>query len=160
MQMVPSPLLSLASLCALWERSHLRRKLQKWLNRYIDVAAITCACRIESTVLCSDSLATAGGCWWKRVSEPSNFLGAYVQVSLEEKNYWPLHYGVNFLPPTFRQDGEEKSEEIICNAFKVFDEQGTGMISERTVRHVFFKLLLFKMFVFSPHNQIPISCIS
>merc|ERR1719430_1779249 len=46
-----------------------------------------------------------------------------------------------FLELMSKQDDEGKSEEIICNAFKVFDEQGTGMISDRTVRHVFTSII-------------------
>merc|ERR1719370_2322747 len=41
-----------------------------------------------------------------------------------------------FLELMSKQVDEGKSEEIICDAFKVFDEQGTGMISAAELRHV------------------------
>merc|ERR1719370_680708 len=41
-----------------------------------------------------------------------------------------------FLELMSKQIDEGKSEEIICDAFKVFDEQGTGIISAAELRHV------------------------
>ena len=65
-----------------------------------------------------------------------------------------LHFGVNYLLLTFRQDDEEKSEENICNAFKVFDDEGTGMISTETARHV---LIIWLTFVWRMREKVSVN---